>query len=166
MKVRKWLNDNSCNDLFSCSSTDSCSLPSLIVITDDEEEEEEEEEEEDRPDVVFINSSSSSSSGEDMMMTLHKIDRIVDRGESMVIEQKFNIAVENAAVQYACDQVSRVMNLDSENDDYIPSAATILHVLRWLSIEVITTCGSMQWRDRVKDKVREVLIERYGARMN
>ena len=160
--MRKWLNDNSCNDLFSSSSTDSCSLPSLIVITDDEEEEEE-----DRPDVVFINSSSSSSSSsEDMAMTLHKIDRIVDRGESMVIEQKFNIAVENAAVQYACDEVSRVMNLDSENDDYIPSSATILHVLRWLSIEVITTCGTMQWRERVKDKVREVLIERYGARMN
>ena len=158
MKVRKWLNDNSCNDLFSSSSTDSCSLPSLIVITDDEEEE-------DRPDVVFI-SSSSSSSGEDMTMTLHKIDRIVDRGESMVIEQKFNIAVENAAVQYACDEVNRVMNLDSENDDYIPSSATILHVLRWLSIEVITTCGTLQWRERVKDKVREVLIERYGARMN
>ena len=162
MKVRKWLNDNSSNDLFSSSSTDSCSLPSLIVITDNEEEEE------DRPDVVFINNSSSgsSSSGEDMTMTLRKIDRIVDRGESMVIEQKFNIAVENAAVQYACDEVSRVMNLDSVNDDYIPSSATIMHVLRWLSIEVITTCGTMQWRERVKDKLREVLIERYGARMN
>ena len=160
MKVRKWLNDNSCNDLFSSSSssTDSCSLPSLIVITDDEEEE-------DRPDVVFV-SSSRSSRGEDMTMTVRKIDRIVDRGESMVIEQKFNIAVENAAVQYAYDEVSRIMNLDSENDDYIPSSATILHVLRWLSIEVITTCGTMQWRERVKDKVREVLIERYDARMN
>ena len=157
MKVRKRLNDNSCNDLFSSSSTGSCSLPSLIVITDDEEEE-------DRPDVVFINS--SRSSGEDMTMTLHKIDRIVDRGESMVIEQKFNIAVENAAVQYACDEVIRVMNLDSENNDYIPSSATILHVLRWLSIKVITTCGTMQWRERVKDKVREVIIERYGACMN
>ena len=157
--MRKWLNDNSSNDLFSSSSTDSCSLPSL-VITDDEEEE-------DRPDVIFINSSSSSSSsGEDMTMTLRKIDRVVDRGESMVIEQKFNIAVENAAVQYACDEVSRIMNLDSENDDYIPSSATIMHVLRWLSIEVITTCGTIQWRERVKDKVREVLIERYGARMN
>ena len=163
--MRKWLNDNSSNDLFSSSSTDSCSLPSLVVITDDEEEE-------DRPDVIFINSSrgssssSSSSSGEDMTMTLRKIDRIVDRGESMVIEQKFNIAVENAAVQYACDEVSRIMNLDSENNDYIPSSATIMHVLRWLSIEVITTCGTIQWRERVKDKVREVLIERYGARMN
>ena len=92
-------------------------------------------------------------------MTLRKIDRIVDRGESMVIEHKFNIAVENAAVQYACDEVSHIMNLDSENDDYIPSSATIMHVLRWLSIEVITTCGTIQWRERVKDKVREVLIE-------
>ena len=153
--MRKWLNYNSSNDLFSSSSsTDSCSMPSLIVITDDEEEEE------DRSDVIIINSSNSSS-GEDMTMTLRKIDRIVDRGESMVIEQKFNIAVENAAVQYACDEVSRIMNLDSENDDYIPSSDTITHVLRWLSIEVITTCGTMQWRERVKDKVRKVLIERY-----
>ena len=90
------------------------------MITDDEEEE-------DRPDVVFV---SSSSSDEDMTMTVRKIDRIIDRGESMVIEQKFNIAVENAAVQYACDEMSRIMNLDSEKDDYIPSSATILHVLR------------------------------------
>ena len=126
------------------------------MITDDEEEE-------DRPDVVFV---SSSSSDEDMTMTVRKIDRIIDRGESMVIEQKFNIAVENAAVQYACDEMSRIMNLDSEKDDYIPSSATILHVLRWLSIEVITTCGTLQWRERVKDNVREVLIERYDARMN
>ena len=156
--MRKWLNDNSTNDLFSSSSsTDSCSM---IVITDDEEEKK------DKSDVIIINSSSSSSSSsEDMTMTLCQIDRIVDRGESMVIEQKFNVAVEGAAVQYACDEVSRVMNLNSD-DDYIPSSDTIMHVLRWLSIEVITTCGTMQWRERVTDKVRDVLIERYMQRMN
>ncbi|KAI0242720.1 hypothetical protein LSAT2_011570, partial [Lamellibrachia satsuma] len=75
----------------------------------------------------------------------------VDRGDSMINEQRFNVAVESAAVQYACDEVSRVMNLDSD-DDYIPSSDTIMHILRWLSIEVITTCGTIQWRERVKDK--------------
>ena len=156
--MRKWLNDNSTNDLFSSSSsTDSCSM---IVITDDEEEKK------DKSDVINISSSSSTSNGEDMTMTLRQLDRIVDRGESMVIEQMFNVAVENAAVQYACDEVSRIMNLDSD-DDYIPSSDTIMHILWWLSIEVITTCGTMQWRERVKDKVRDVLIERYmHARMN
>ena len=58
-------------------------------------------------------------------MMLRQIDRIVDRGESMVIELRFNVAVENAAVQYACDEVSRIMNLDSD-DDYIPSSDTIM----------------------------------------
>ena len=98
-------------------------------------------------------------------MTLRQIDRTVDHGESMVIEQRFNAAVENAAVQYACDEVNRIMNVDSD-DDYIPSSETIMHVLRWLSIEVITTCGNIQWRERVKDKVRDALIERYMQRMN
>ena len=91
----------------------------MIVITDDEEEKE------DKSDVIIINNSGSSgsSSGEDM--TMRQIDRIVDRGESMVLEQRFNVAVESAAVQYACDEVSRVMNLDSD-DDYIPSSDTIM----------------------------------------
>ena len=130
----------------------------MILITDDEEEKE---------DVIIINNSDSScsSNGEDMTMTIHQIDRIVDRGESMVLEQRFNVAVESAAVQYACDEVSRVMNLDS-NDDYIPSSDTIMYVLQWLSIEVITSCGSMQWRERVTDKVRDALIDRYMQRMN
>ena len=133
----------------------------MIVITDDEEEKK------DKSDVIIINSSSSSSSssGEDMTMTMRQIDRIVDRGESMVNEQKFNVAVEGAAVQYACDEVNRVMNLNSD-DDYIPSSDTIMHVLRWLTIEVLTTCGTMKWRERVTDKVRDVLIERYMQRMN
>ena len=122
----------------------------VITLSDDE----------DRPAVVSSrsSSSSSSSSGEDMTMTVRRIDALIDRSESMRIEQKFNTAVENAAVQYACDEVSRVMHL--EDDEYIPSTATIMAVLRWLSIEVITSCSNTQWRERVTDKVREVLIER------
>ena len=156
--MRKWLNDNSTNDLFSfSSSTDSCPM---ILITDDEE---------DKEDVIIINNSDSSGSnnGEDMTMTIRQIDKIVDRGESMILEQRFNATVESAAVQNACDEVSRIMNLDSDDDDdYIPSTDTIMHVLQWLSIEVITSCASMQWRERVADKVRDALIDRYMQGMN
>ena len=132
----------------------------MILITDDEE---------DKEDVIIINNSDSSGSnnGEDMMMTIRQIDKIVARDESMILEQRFNAAVESAAVQYACDEVSRIMNLDSDDDDdYIPSSDTIMHVLQWLSIEVITSCASMQWRERVADKVRDALIDRYMQRMN
>ena len=154
-KVMKWLEDNSCNDLFSSSSADS-----LIVITDDEMEE-------NRSDVIIVSSDGSSSGGgndssDSCMKTVHRIDRIANRAESMYNEQQFNLAVEKAAVQYARDEMARIMNLDSESD--IPSDSTILHVLSWLSVEVISTCGSTQWRYRVKDKVREVLIEQYGSR--
>ena len=79
----------------------------------------------------------------------------------MYNEQQFNLAVEKAAVEYACTEMARIMNLDSESD--MPSDSTILHVVSWLSIEVISTCNSMQWRHQVKDKVREVLIEQYGS---
>ena len=152
--MRKWLEDNSCNDLFSSSSADS-----LVVITDDEMEE-------NRPDVIIVSSDDSSSGGGDdgsdsCMKTVRRIDRIANRAEGMYNEQQFNLAVEKAAVQYARDEMARIMNLDSESD--MPSDSTILHVLSWLSVEVISTCGSMQWRYRVKDKVREVLIEQYGS---
>ena len=130
-----------------------------MVTSDEEEDVVTISDDEDRPAVVSINSSSSSSSsGEDMSMTVRRIDALIDRSESMRIEQKFNTAVENAAVQYACDEVSRVMHL--EDDEYIPSTAAIMAILRWLSIKVITSCSNMQWRERVADKVREVLIER------
>ena len=148
--MRKWLEDNSCNDLFSSSPPDS-----LVVITDDEMEE-------NRSDVIIVSSDGSSSGGSDSCMkTVHRIDRIANRAESMYNEQQFNLAVEKAAVQYACDEMARIMNLDSESD--MPSDSAILHVLSWLSVEVISTCGSTQWRYRVKDKVREVLIEQYGS---
>ena len=84
--MRKWLNDNSTNDLFSfSSSTDSCPM---ILITDDEE---------DKEDVIIINNSDNSSgsnNGEDMTKTIRQIDKIVDRSESMILEQRFNAAVE------------------------------------------------------------------------
>ena len=153
--MRKWLEDNSCNDLFSSSSADS-----LVVITDDETEE-------NRSDVIIVSSDGGSSgNGDDdgndsCMKTVRRIDRIANRAESMYNEQQFNLAVEKAAVQYACDEMARIMKLDSESD--MPSDSTILHVLSWLSVEVISTCGSTQWRYRVKDKVREVLIEQYGS---
>ena len=155
--MRKWLEDNSCNDLFSSSSADS-----LVVITDDEMEE-------NRSDVIIVSSDGSSGSGggdddngsDSCMKTVRRIDKIANRAESMYNEQQFNLTVEKAAVQYTCDEMARIMNLDSESD--MPSDSTILHVLSWLSVEVISTCGSTQWRYRVKDKVREVLIEQYGS---
>ena len=118
----------------------------VVALSDDE----------DRPAVVSINNSSSSSSGEDMTMTVHRIDALIDRSESMRIE--FNTAVESAAVQYACDEVNRVMHL--EDDEYLPSTATIMGILRWASIEVITYCSNTRWQERMADRVREVLIER------
>ena len=132
------------------------------MIRDDEMEE-------NRSDVIIVSSNDDSSSGGDggndssdsCMKTVHRIDRIANRAESMYNEQQFNLAVEKAAVQYASGEMARIMNLDSESD--MPSDSAILHVLSWLSIEVISTCGSTQWRYRVKDKVREVLIEQYGS---
>ena len=132
------------------------------MITSDEEEEDVValSDDEDRPAVVSINNnnSSSSNSGEDMTMTIRRIDALIDRSESMRIEQKFNTAVESAVVQYACDEVNRVMHL--EDDEYIPSTASIKAILRWASIEVITYCSNTWWQERMADRVREVLIER------
>ncbi|KAI0232428.1 hypothetical protein LSAT2_017251 [Lamellibrachia satsuma] len=101
----------------------------MIVITDDEEEN-------DKSDVIIINSNSSSSSssssdGEDMSTTMRQIDRIVDRGESMVNEQRFNVAVESAAVQYACDEASLIFlfkktrKRPASNDDDIAWMITV-----------------------------------------
>ena len=123
------MEDNSCNDLFSSHS----SSDSLVVITDDD-------------DVIVVSSddSSSSSSSDDdddgddsCMKTVRRVDRIANRAESMYNEQQFNLAVEKAAVQYACDEMARIMNLDSESD--MPSDSVILHVLSWLSVEVTST---------------------------
>ena len=155
------MGDNSCDNLFSShSSTDS-----LVVITDDDDDVDKMEE--NRPDVIVVSSDDSSGSGDDgddsCMKTVRRIDRIANRAESMYNEQQFNLAVEKAPVQYSCDEMARIMNLDSESD--MPSDSTILHVLSWLSIEVISTCGSMQWQYHVKDKVREVLIEQYDPRV-
>ena len=154
------MGDNSCDNLFSShSSTDS-----LVVITDDDDDDDVDKMEENRPDVIVVSSDDSSGSGDDSCMkTVRRIDRIANRAESMYNEQQFNLAVEKAAVQYACEEMARIMNLDSESD--MPSDSTILHVLSWLSIEVISMCWSMQWQYHVKDKVIEVLIEQYGPRV-
>ena len=153
--MRKWLEDNSCNDLFSSSASDS-----LVVITDDDDDKTEEG---DRPAVIVVSSGGSSGSddSDSCMEMVRRIDGIANRAESMYNEQQFNLAVEKAAVEYACAEMTRIMNLDSESD--MPSDSTILHVVSWIDIEVISTCNSIQWRHQVKDKVREILIEQYGS---
>ena len=157
--MRKWLEDNSCNDLFSSSSSIS---DSLVVITDDDKT----EEEGDRPAVIVVSSGGSSGSDDDdgsdsCMEMVRRIDGIANRAESMYNEQQFSLAVEKAAVEYACAEMARIANLDSESD--MPSDSTILHVVSWIGIEVMSTCNSIQWRHQVKDKVRELLIEQYGS---
>ena len=147
--MRKWLEDNSCNDLFSSSSSSK---------TEDEEEG-------DRS--VVVSSGGSGGSDDDdsnsCMEMVRRIDGIANRAESMYNEQQFNQAVEKAAAEYACSEMARIANLDSESD--MPSDSTILHVVSWMGIEVMSTCNSIQWRHRVKDKVRELLIEQYGSYM-
>ena len=130
--MRKWLEDNSCNDLFSSSSSVS---DSLVVITDDETEEG------DRP--AVSGSGSGDDDGSDSCMEMvRRIDGIANRAESMYNEQQFNLAVEKAAVEYACAEMARIANLDSESD--MPSDSTILHVVSWIGIEVMSTCNRSQ----------------------
>ena len=159
--MRKWLEDNSCNDLFSSSS--SSISDSLVVITDDDDK----TEEGDRPAGIVVSSGGSGGSDDDdsdsCMEMVRRIDGIANRAESMYNEQQFNQAVEKAAAEYACAEMARIANLDSESD--MPSDSTILHVVSWMGIEVMSTCNSIQWRHRVKDKVRELLIEQYGSYM-
>ena len=142
--MRKWLENNSCNDLFS---------------TDDDDK----TEEGDRSVVVSSGGSGGSDDSDSCMEMVRRIDGIANRAESMYNEQQFNQAVEKAAAEYACAEMARIANLDSESD--MPSDSTILHVVSWMGIEVMSTCNSIQWRHRVKDKVRELLIEQYGSYM-
>ena len=107
-----------------------------------------------QPDVISISSSN------EMEATVSGLDRIRDRSEAMRIENNFYKALEVASVQYACDEVARIMNLTDDKECYIPSSDLVLHILRWLAIEVTAKCGSMQWRYDVKDLVRKSLTER------
>ena len=141
----EWLHANSSEILFS-SSVDSCSLPSLIIISDDEGE----------------NSASQGSSSDDMEATVSGLDRIRDRAEAMTNENTFYKALEVASVRYACDEVHRIMNLNDDKDRYVPSASMVMHVLRWLSIDVIATCGNMKWRHQVTDLVRKSMYAQYN----
>ena len=151
----QWLRANSTEILFS-SSVDSCSPPPLIRITDDEGEDSTSQ-----PDVISISSRSSSSS-DDMEATVSGLDRIRDRSEAMTNENNFYKALEVASVQYACDEVNRITNLTDDKERYVPSSSMVMHVLRWLSIEVISTCGNMQWRHHVTELVRKSMYERYS----
>ena len=148
----QWLRTNSSEILFS-SSVDSCSPPPLIRITDDEGKDSTSQ-----PDVISI---SSSSSSDDMEATVSGLDRIRDRSEAMTNEHNLYKALEVASVQYACDEVNRIMNLTDNKERYVPSSSMVMHVLRWLSIEVIATCGNMQWRQQVTELVRKSMYERY-----
>ena len=146
----EWLHANSSEILFS-SSADSCSPPPLIIITDDEEDSTS------QPDVISI------SSSDDMEATVSGLDRIRDRSEAMTNENNFYKALEVASVRYACNEVDRIMNLkDDNNERYVPSTSMVMHVLRWLSIDVIATCGNMDWRHKVTELVRKSMYERYS----
>ena len=123
----EWLRTNSSEILFS-SSVDSCSPPPFITITEDEGED----------------SASQASSSDDMEATVSGLDRIRDRSEAMTNENNFYKALEVASVRYACDEVHRIMNLNDDKDRYVPSSSMVMHVLRWLSIDVIATCGNMK----------------------
>ena len=140
----EWLHANSSEILFS-SSADSCSPPSLIIISDDEGED-----------------SISSSSSDDMEATVSGLDRIRDRAEAMTNENNFYKALEVASVRYSSDEVERIMNLNDDKDRYVPSSSMVMHVLRWLSIDVIATCGNMTWRNQVTELVRKSMYERYN----
>ena len=140
----EWLHANSSEILFS-SSADSCSPPSLIKISDDEGED-----------------SISSSSSDDMEATVSGLDRIRDRAEAMTNENIFYKTLEVASVRYASDEVERIMNLNDDKDRYVPSSSMVMHVLRWLSIDVIATCGNMTWRNQVTELVRKSMYERYN----
>ena len=145
----EWLRSNSFEILFS-SSVESCSPPPLIMITDDEGQDSTTS----QPDVISI------SSSDEMEAKVSGLDRIHDRSEAMRIENNFYKALEVASVQYACDEVARIMNLTDDKECYIPSSDLVLHILRWLAIEVTAKCGNMQWRYDVKDLVRKSLTER------
>ena len=140
----EWLHANSSEILFS-SSADSCSPPSLIKISDDEGED-----------------SISISSSDDMEATVSGLDRIRDRAEAMTNENIFYKTLEVASVRYASDEVERIMNLNDDKDRYVPSSSMVMHVLRWLSIDVIATCGNMTWRNQVTELVRKSMYERYN----
>ena len=143
----EWLHANSSEILFS-SSADSCSPPPLITITDDSDHS--------ACDVISI------SSSDDMEATVSGLDRIRDRAEAMTNENTFYKALEVASVQFACDEVQRIMNLNDDKERYVPSVSMVMHVLRWLSIDVIATCGNMTWRHQVTDLVRKSMYAQYN----
>ena len=146
----EWLCSNNSEILFS-SSVESCSPPSLIIITTDDEGVEDSTSE---PDVISI----SSEEMADMEATMSGIDRIRDRSN----EHNFYKALDVACVQYACGEVVGIMDLTDDKECYIPSSGLVLHILRWLAIDVTAKYGNMQWRCDVKNMFRKSLTERYA----
>ena len=96
----EWLRNSSSEILFS-SSVESCSPTPLIIITDDEGEDSTTS----QLDVISI-----SSSSDEMEATVSGLDRIRDRSEAMTNENNFYKALYVASVQYACEEVNRIMN--------------------------------------------------------
>ena len=143
------LRSNSSEILFS-TSVETCSPP-LIRITNDEGEDSTSQ-----PDVISI------SSSDEIEAMVSGLDRIRDRSEATRIENNFYKALEVASVQYACDEMARIMNLTDDKECYIPSSNLVMHILRWLTIDVTAKCGNMQWRHDVKELVRKSLAERYA----
>ena len=147
----EWLRNNSCEILFS-SSVESCSPPPLTATTHYNNDEGEDSTS--QPDVISI------SSSDEMEATVSGLDRIRDRSKAMTIENNFYKALEIASVQYACDEVNRIMNL-TDKERYVPSSSLVMHTLRWLSIEVTAKFANLQWRHDVTELVRKSLAERY-----
>ena len=124
----QWLRSKSPEILFS-SLVDSCSPPSLIIRTTDDEDEEEDSTS--QSDVISISS-------DDMEATVSGIDRIRDRSEAMTNDQTFYTALEGACVRYVSNEVVRILDLSDDDECYVPSSGLVLHILRWLTIDLTT----------------------------
>ena len=61
-----------------------------------------------------------------------------------------------------CAEVVRILNLTDDDECYVPSSGLVLHILRWLAIDITTKCGEMQWRFDVNDMIRKSLASRYA----
>ena len=131
----------------------SCSPPSLIVITDDEAEDSTSQ-----PDVISISSDDSA----DMEGTVSGIDRIRDRSEAMTNEHNFYVALDVACVRYASAEVVRILNFTDDDECYVPWSGVVLHILRWLAIDITARCGDTHWRFDEKDMVRNSLARQYA----
>ena len=80
----------------------------------------------------------------------------------MTNDQNFYKALDDACVRYVSNEVVRILDLTDDDECYVPSSGLVLHILRWLAIDLTTWLGEMQWRFDVKDMVRKNLASRYA----